>query len=151
MLETVLSLRQLGARIATAAVEPEFPGKAFLADLGFVDVGQPVLFDDAPRRGTLAQCIALEVSLAADVCPPDRAFLEGGVRGARADVLCALTDTSAALPQAPLVVEVEENRRATGTVPGLHAVRVPAEHEAGEFPLPFLGRHDLLVGRPSVR
>ena len=66
MLETVLRLRQLGARIATAAVEPEFPGRAFLADLGFVDVGQPILFDDAPRRGTLAQCIALEGSLAAE-------------------------------------------------------------------------------------
>jgi len=66
MLETVLRLRGLGARVATAAVEPAFPGRPFLADLGFADVGQPVLFDDAPRRGTLAQCIALDVSVAAE-------------------------------------------------------------------------------------
>ncbi len=63
MLETVLRLRGLGARVATGAVEPGFPGRPFLAALGFTDVGQPVLFDDAPRRGTLAQCIALDVLL----------------------------------------------------------------------------------------
>ena len=61
MLETVLRLRRLGASIATAAVEPDFPGRRFLADLGFVDVGGPVRFDDSPRADTLAQPIVLEI------------------------------------------------------------------------------------------
>ncbi|HMH48787.1 MAG TPA: hypothetical protein VK548_01040 [Candidatus Acidoferrum sp.] len=61
MLETVLRLRTLGASIATAAVEPDFPGLRFLGDLGFVAVGRPVLFDDAPRSRTVAQAIVLEV------------------------------------------------------------------------------------------
>jgi hypothetical protein len=61
MLETVLRLRTVGAWLATAAVEPEFPGRAFLAELGFVDVGRPVVFDDAPRSRTLAQAIMIVV------------------------------------------------------------------------------------------
>jgi len=59
MLESVLRLRALGARMATAAIEPEFPGRRFLADLGFAPVGVPVLFDDHPRSHTLAQSILL--------------------------------------------------------------------------------------------
>jgi hypothetical protein len=59
MLETVLSLRALGARLATAAIEPDFPGRRFLLELGFLAVGAPVMFDDLPRSRTLAQPIAL--------------------------------------------------------------------------------------------
>lgn len=59
MLETVLRLPTIGATIATAAVEPEFPGRRFLAELGFRDIGSPVVFDDVPRDGTLAQGIVL--------------------------------------------------------------------------------------------
>ncbi len=59
MLETVLSLRTLGARLATAAIEPTFPGRRFLLELGFLAVGSPILFDDFPRRRTLAQPIGL--------------------------------------------------------------------------------------------
>ena len=59
MLEAVLSLRTLGARLATAAIEPTFPGRRFLLELGFLPVGSPILFDDFPRRRTLAQPIGL--------------------------------------------------------------------------------------------
>ena len=59
MLETVLSLRALGARLATAAIEPDFPGRRFLLRLGFLAVGAPVVFDDLPRSRTLAQPIVL--------------------------------------------------------------------------------------------
>ena len=59
MLETVLSLRALGARLATAAIEPDFPGRRFLLELGFLAVGAPVVFDDLPRSRTLAQPIVL--------------------------------------------------------------------------------------------
>ena len=61
MLETVLSLRALGARLATAAIEPDFPGRRFLLELGFLAVGAPVMFDDLPRSRTLAQPIALKL------------------------------------------------------------------------------------------
>lgn len=59
MLESVLRLRVLGATMATAAVELDFVGRRFLARLGFVEVGAPVLFDDHPRQGTIAQCLML--------------------------------------------------------------------------------------------
>ena len=61
MLETVLRLRALGARVATAAIEPAFPGRPFLTALGFVPVGDPVLFDDHPRSRTLALPLVLNV------------------------------------------------------------------------------------------
>ena len=61
MLETVLCLRGLGARAATAAIEPDFPGRRFLRELGFLAVGAPVVFDDLPRSRTLAQPIALAI------------------------------------------------------------------------------------------
>ena len=63
MLETVLRLRAMGARLATAAIEPDFPGRSFLAELGFVAVGQPVFFDDFPRSRTLAQSILLDMTV----------------------------------------------------------------------------------------
>lgn len=59
MLESVLRLRGLGATVATAAVELDFVGRQFLARLGFGEVGAPVLFDDHPRQGTIAQCLML--------------------------------------------------------------------------------------------
>lgn len=59
MLESVLRLRALGAIVATAAVELDFVGRRFLTGLGFVEVGAPILFDDRPRRGTIAQCLML--------------------------------------------------------------------------------------------
>jgi hypothetical protein len=46
----------------TAAIEPEFPGRVFLAELGFLNIGAPLLFDDRPRLGTHAQCIRLDVT-----------------------------------------------------------------------------------------
>jgi hypothetical protein len=61
MLETVLSLRGLGAGAATAAIEPDFPGWPFLRQLGFLAVGAPVVFDDFPRSRTLAQPIVLGI------------------------------------------------------------------------------------------
>jgi hypothetical protein len=59
MLESLLRLRALGATVATGAVEPDFVGRRFLAGVGFVEVGAPALFDDHPRKGTLAQCLVL--------------------------------------------------------------------------------------------
>lgn len=59
MLESILRLRGLGATMATGAVELNFVGRRFLATLGFVEVGAPVLFDDHPRQGTIAQCLML--------------------------------------------------------------------------------------------
>jgi len=59
MLESVLRLRALGATVATGAVELDFVGRRFLAGLGFEEVGAPIVFDDRPRRGTLAQCLML--------------------------------------------------------------------------------------------
>ena len=61
MLETILRLGTLKALIATAAIEPEFSGRSFLVQLGFFDVGTPMLFDDRPRRETLGQCIRLNL------------------------------------------------------------------------------------------
>jgi hypothetical protein len=61
MLETVLRLRALGARLATAAIEPDFPARPFLRVLGFAPAGEPVVFDDLPRSRTLAQPIVLAV------------------------------------------------------------------------------------------
>jgi hypothetical protein len=63
MLETVLRLRAMGVRLATAAIEPDFPGWPFLVDLGFVAVGEPVVFDDFPRSRTLAQSILLAIDV----------------------------------------------------------------------------------------
>jgi hypothetical protein len=62
MLETMLRLSALGITIATAAIEPEFPGRFFLTELGFCDVSVPILFDDYPRQGTRAQCIRLHIT-----------------------------------------------------------------------------------------
>jgi hypothetical protein len=59
MLESILRLRALGASVATGAVELDFVGRRFLTGLGFAEVGEPILFDDRPRRGTLAQCLEL--------------------------------------------------------------------------------------------
>jgi hypothetical protein len=81
MLETMLRLRSLGATTATAAIEPEFPGRGFLARLGFRDRGAPVVFDDHPRCGTLAQSVCLEVTEAG----------EEGWRELRAREIAALT------------------------------------------------------------
>ena len=67
MLETVLRLRGLGMTWATAAVEPDFVGRRFLAGLGFVDVGVPIPFDDRPRRGTVVQCLVLPVDTRSEV------------------------------------------------------------------------------------
>lgn len=61
MLETVLRLPALGITCATAAVEPDFVGRRFLAGLGFRPVGAPLPFDDRPRRGTVVQCLVLPV------------------------------------------------------------------------------------------
>jgi hypothetical protein len=66
MLETVLRVRALGATSATAAIEPHFVGRRFLTGLGFVPKGDPVVFDDRPRRGTLVQCLALVVEPGAE-------------------------------------------------------------------------------------
>ena len=63
MLETVLRLVPLGVLVMTAAIEPEFPGRFFLGELGFRNIGTPMLFDDPPRSGTWAQCIRLDVTL----------------------------------------------------------------------------------------
>jgi len=62
MLESILRLRALGATVATGAVAPDFVGRRFLAGLGFVEVGEPITFDDRPRRGTIAQCLELQLS-----------------------------------------------------------------------------------------
>ncbi len=59
MLDAILRMRPLGARVVTGAVDPHFPGRSFLAEVGFVDVGTPVLFDDYPRSRTLAQGLML--------------------------------------------------------------------------------------------
>ena len=64
MLETMLRLGRLHVTTATAAVEPEFCGRHFLERLGFEPVGDPVLFDDHPRQGTLAQCLQLPLTVA---------------------------------------------------------------------------------------
>jgi hypothetical protein len=61
MLETVLRLGALGMTCATAAVEPDFVGRPFLSGLGFAAVGDPIPFDDRPRRGTVVQCLLLGV------------------------------------------------------------------------------------------
>ena len=61
MLEIVLRLRGLGIVCATAAIEPDFVGRRFLAGLGFVSEGQPIPFDDRPRRGTIVQCLRLPI------------------------------------------------------------------------------------------
>ena len=66
MLETVLRVRALGATSATAAIEPHFVGRRFLTGLGFVAKGDPVVFDDRPRRGTLVQCLVLMVEPGAE-------------------------------------------------------------------------------------
>jgi hypothetical protein len=64
MLESMLRLRALGVTTATAAVEPDFCGRHFLARVGFLPVGAPVVFDDHPRQGTVAQCIQARIALA---------------------------------------------------------------------------------------
>jgi hypothetical protein len=64
MLESMLRLRALGVTTATAAVEPDFCGRHFLARVGFLPVGTPVVFDDHPRQGTVAQCIQARIALA---------------------------------------------------------------------------------------
>jgi hypothetical protein len=61
MLETLLRLRALGVTVAVGAVEPDFVGRHFLADVGFQKVGAPIAFDDRPRRGTIAQCLSLAI------------------------------------------------------------------------------------------
>jgi len=61
MLETMLRLETLEVSVATAAIELEFPGRSFLRQLGFFDVGTPLLVDDRPRQGTLVQCIRLNL------------------------------------------------------------------------------------------
>jgi hypothetical protein len=63
MLETVLALRALGARLATAAIEPDFVGRRFLLDVGFRPEGVPVVFDDHPRSRTVAQPIVLDLDV----------------------------------------------------------------------------------------
>jgi hypothetical protein len=62
MLESVLRLPGLNATIATGAIEPDFFGRRFLQTLGFADVGEPLLFYDAPRAATRAQCISVAVT-----------------------------------------------------------------------------------------
>jgi hypothetical protein len=62
MLETVLRLGIRGVLVATGAIEPDFPARFFLAELGFLNVSTPILFDDHPRRGTYAQCIRLDIT-----------------------------------------------------------------------------------------
>lgn len=59
MLESLLRLRALGATVATAAVEPDFVGRRFLAGLGFLEIERPIPMDDRPRRGTIVQCLML--------------------------------------------------------------------------------------------
>ena len=62
MLETVLRLAAIEILVVTAAIKPEFPGRFFLAELGFLNLGTPILFDDRPHQGTYAQCIRLDVT-----------------------------------------------------------------------------------------
>jgi hypothetical protein len=62
MLEAMLRASQLGARAATAAVEPDFFGRRILRELGFTDVGEPLIFRDTPRDATVAQGIRVDVS-----------------------------------------------------------------------------------------
>jgi hypothetical protein len=64
MLESLLRLRGLGAATAIAAIEHDFCGRHFLARLGFERIGVPVVIDDHPRRGSLAQCLQLTVTAA---------------------------------------------------------------------------------------
>jgi len=62
MLETMLRLPALGVLIVTAAIKPAFPARFFLAELGFLNIGTPIVFDDRPRWGTHAQCIRLDMT-----------------------------------------------------------------------------------------
>lgn len=61
MLRVVREARMRGYRIATAAIEPDFPQRPFLIRLGFSVVREPLTFDDWPRQGTLAQPLLCEL------------------------------------------------------------------------------------------
>ena len=61
MVEAALRLEILGIATATAAVEFGVPARSFLAAMGFVPVGAPVLLDDSPRCHTLVQCLRVQV------------------------------------------------------------------------------------------
>src|SRR5262245_46602632 len=53
MLESMLRLARLGGTVATAGIEPAFPGRRFLATLGFAELGCPVVLRDEPRTDTV--------------------------------------------------------------------------------------------------
>lgn len=61
MLKVMTSLVPGEVRLATAAIEPDFVGRRFLADLGFRDFGEPLTFNDHPKIGTVAVPIAAVV------------------------------------------------------------------------------------------
>lgn len=88
MLETVLRLRALGVTSATAAVEPDFVGRRFLAGLGFASVASPIPLDDRPRRGTIVQCLWLPIDAGSEVrwsAMRDTLVRQLGDRGYRVD------------------------------------------------------------------
>jgi len=62
MLETMLRIARLGGTVALAAIEPDFPGRPFLASIGFAHIGSPLVLRDAPRSGVFAQPIVVAVS-----------------------------------------------------------------------------------------
>ena len=62
MLVSMLRGAESKFELVTAAVEPDFFGRKFLAELGFMDKSAPIPFHDLPREVTPAVCILAEIT-----------------------------------------------------------------------------------------